>query len=107
MKYKTRELEGALLDAAVGKAEGIELVNGCAWDADHALWRGWHPATDWRVAGPIIERERIQILDSTGTNGWWIAAIGGKGISSDGPTPLIAAMRAYVASKLGEEVELP
>jgi hypothetical protein len=25
----------------------------------------------------------------------------------DGPTPLIAAMRCYVASKLGDEVELP
>jgi hypothetical protein len=24
-----------------------------------------------------------------------------------GPTPLIAAMRCYVASKLGDEVELP
>jgi hypothetical protein len=24
-----------------------------------------------------------------------------------GPTPLVAAMRAFVASKLGEEVELP
>jgi hypothetical protein len=26
---------------------------------------------------------------------------------SEGPTPLIAAMRCYVASKLGDEVEIP
>lgn len=26
---------------------------------------------------------------------------------SEAPTPLVAAMRAFVASKLGEEVELP
>lgn len=29
------------------------------------------------------------------------------GRGSWGPTPLIAAMRAYVASKFGDEVELP
>jgi hypothetical protein len=26
---------------------------------------------------------------------------------TDGPTPLIAAMRCYVASKLGAEIEIP
>jgi hypothetical protein len=26
---------------------------------------------------------------------------------SSGPTPLIAAMRCYVASKLGDEIEIP
>jgi len=28
-------------------------------------------------------------------------------IHGKGPTPLIAAMRCYVASKLGDEVEIP
>jgi len=29
------------------------------------------------------------------------------GYISEGPTPLIAAMRCYVLSKLGEEIEIP
>jgi hypothetical protein len=28
-------------------------------------------------------------------------------IQTDGPTPLIAAMRCYVASKLGDEIDIP
>jgi hypothetical protein len=79
-------------------------------------------STDWRYGGPIIERERITVVAFTGYNGddplrWW-AQVGDfshyideplPGYQDDrcGPTPLIAAMRAYVASKFGEEVELP
>ena len=32
---------------------------------------------------------------------------GGVWIDQHGPTPLIAAMRCYVTSKLGDEVEIP
>ncbi len=37
----------------------------------------------------------------------WEAMIKGGFFTSYGSTPLIAAMRCYVASKLGEEVEVP
>jgi hypothetical protein len=42
---------------------------------------------------------------------WSAESFNGEGIDvahiGFGPTPLIAAMRCYVASKLGDEVEVP
>lgn len=71
-------------------------------------------STDWSLGGPIIARERI---DVTVAGDFWDGKIvGWRGTEEDGvafdtlasgPTPLIAAMRAYVASKFGETVELP
>jgi len=61
-------------------------------------WRS--PSTDWAVGGPIIERAGINLLELGGA---WVARASTDGIWS-GETPLIAAMRAYVASVLGDEV---
>jgi hypothetical protein len=133
MKYKVCELEGARLDAAVAKAKGWEQQE-CEgevwwWGCD-AKWRyttgnaemrvrHFNPSTDWSDGGPIIERERIGVYSGvdpyTGdpyrsSVSLWFASEGGTRagrINTTGPTPLIAAMRAYVASKLGDEVELP
>jgi hypothetical protein len=99
---------------------------------DRALSRGWStkqnfaPSTDWAQGGPIIDREDIAIspapdglcsaYKSDGTTRW---------LTKGGPTPtsgvevfnwtykqqgyhpLIAAMRCYVASKLGDDVDVP
>lgn len=64
---------------------------------------GWRPSRAWEHGGPIIERERIELRNDA--SGGWNCM--GNGCYGDGPTPLIAAMRAYVASKVGAEVELP
>jgi hypothetical protein len=67
----------------------------------------FNPSTDWRQGGPIIERERITI-DAREHGQLWLAhsrLVGQDGIT--GPTPLIAAMRCYVASKLGDEIDVP
>lgn len=73
----------------------------------------YSPSTDWAQGGPIIERERMHIdclrsADHYRAAVWeaWPYATGTKHIHQ-GPTPLIAAMRCYVASKLGDEVEIP
>jgi hypothetical protein len=69
--------------------------------------------TEWLHGGPIIEREIHSITDTTmrgDMNSAWVAKIHvGEDlcITMYGPTPLIAAMRCYVASKLGDEVEVP
>lgn len=119
MKYKVAELEGAPLDAAVALAEGLRLVTASSGRSVAVAVDGtaFEPSLCWEHGGPIIERERIHI-----GHGWlrnpdlWAAAIGyGFGdevwrsdqIGGTGPTPLIAAMRAYVASKLGDEIGLP
>ena len=74
------------------------------------------PSTDWSQGGPIIERECIELLNNTSFSGGWLARlwieeksdilIMGK-YGAYCPTPLIAAMRCYIANKLGETVEVP
>jgi hypothetical protein len=67
MKLKTSELQGAVLDWAVAKAEGIELSNGCynrllvdgRMSTGQKMLTPYNPSTDWALAGPIIEREMI------------------------------------------------
>ena len=116
---KTSELQGAALDWAVVKCECAipaqfvsipALLNGTV-----RVFRGdissysepVSPSTNWAHGGPIIEREGINIIQS----GSWLAEMdadhSGAVISAEGTTPLIAAMRCYVASKLGDEVEIP
>jgi len=75
------------------------------------------PSSDWSQGGPIIERERIGVYlanHSTEHCAAWQAsivvsdkALFCKALYCDGPTPLIAAMRCFVASKLGDEIEIP
>lgn len=113
MKHKTKDLTGALLDAAVALADGAqvtmadgEIIAGIAWPLQpgRICWADWRPSTSWTQGGPIIERERIDIYaDSAELGSGWYAEPG----AVEGPTPLIAAMRAYVAVKLGYEVDLP
>lgn len=112
MKIKTSELQGAALDWAVAKAEGIELSNGCynrllvdgRMSAGQKMLTPYNPSTDWAQGGPIIERERIE-LRGDGDEGW--IAYDNVNPEQEGTTPLVAAMRCYVASKLGDEVEVP
>lgn len=128
-KHKVSELEGALLDAAVAKAEGRHWViyeNQCLtmeFTSDEvpvytgSLWLyRYSPSTEWADGGPLIERELICV--SFGFNQeqfpGWSALIGPERYGDDaddcgvmGPTPLIAAMRTRVASKFGDVVELP
>lgn len=126
MKHQVDQLEGALLDAAVAKAEGMLFwlpglpTTPCyAMTPEDAMAVAraviqfppvlWQPSEDWSQAGPIIEREGITVGPAPRREGEWAAMLSPWSDSFDafGTKPLIAAMRAYVASKLGEEVELP
>ena len=67
-------------------------------------------STDWAQGGALIERERITL--DLYESGEWLAQIWGDDIADSdfdecGPTPLIAVCRCYVASKLGDVVEVP
>jgi hypothetical protein len=115
MKYKTSELEGQLLDRAVVIALGLPLAPDFmsatyvpAWGGVGLTLEVLEPSSEWEHGGPIIERERITIAAPTRPeHADWMARMGERPFDWHGPTPLIAAMRAYVASKLGDEVELP
>jgi len=109
MKTKTQELTGAALDWAVAKCEGIDLFETEGWvypeDGGRAPYK---PSSDWSQGGPVIERELIRLDTACNyTDGKWKARIDSVGGWWPGETPLIAAMRCFVASKRGEEVELP
>ena len=119
---KTSELIGLPLDWAVFKAghKGAELhyfvddpfkkepwllINGLCEMPLH----GYTPTADWHQGGSIIEREKIGIVPSDDDANVWIGSMLEPEwkFNRTGPTPLIAAMRCYVASKLGDEVEIP
>jgi hypothetical protein len=93
---KVSELTGAALDWAVAKCEQF-------------VEDEFEPSENWADGGPIIEREKIG-LKYTGAAMEFVAWVNGELSTVHdhyGPTPLIAAMRCYVASKMGDEIELP
>lgn len=128
MKIKTSELIGPALDWAVAKCEGIEVI---AWnctdreayyvvmadayvDKDKLTFYAeddtYYPSTSWAQGGPILEQWCIDLAaDEFLTESKWMASCTNEGelFEQHGPTPLIAAMRCYVASRLGDEVDVP
>jgi hypothetical protein len=120
MKHRVADLDGALLDAAAGMAEGDRHPNYWRDPEDGSCWvrpgrEEWAPSSRWDQGGPIIERERIMLVPQvTEFHGIavnktvlsWLACVPPRTYGAPGETPLIAAMRAYVASKFGAEVDL-
>ena len=120
MKIKTSELTGAALDWAVAKCEGLDPLYLRGFDFE-PTWRNGHRkrySTDWSQGGPIIEREIHNLFKynrhhTSQPPDTWCAVryepsrVFTRVLTHDGPTPLVAAMRCYVASKLGDEVEVP
>lgn len=113
MKIKTSELTGAALDWAVCKATGLIDAYPTIAKNFASLHKNIFPSTDWSQGGPIIEREEIELGLSSPDVGGWFSCMNNDIHSPEmlyyaaGPTPLIAAMRCYVASKLGDEVDVP
>lgn len=115
MKIKTSEATGIVLNYLVAKAQKSPTLpysykNGNELHYhDPADYRGvYRFDTDWSQGGPIIEREEICLgIDSDDGGKEWEAQPAWYGKKRFGPTPLIAAMRCFVASKLGEEVDVP
>jgi len=107
MKIKTSELIGSALEWAVAKCEGYEDKDFCLDDKyfrdEDDVW--YSPSTDWSQGGPIIERGLI-VISPDPQHGWRARPYMDL-TEFYGPTPLIAAMRCYVASKLGDKIEIP
>lgn len=115
MEIKTIELSGAALDWAVLTLEQHEDA---AWYIDHKgrlmeehgeLSWTYQPSTDWSRGGPIIEREKLDVCIHKPTHQWCSAtqSLVNRFARGYGPTPLIAAMRCYVTSKLGDNIDIP
>lgn len=125
---KTSELTGIALDWAVTSIEAPEALRygiedwreqrRCALDSMRCFLYRW--SSNWAQGWPIIEREKLQINPHFPSAGyahpeglweWESYVLGPTNIDDNfeqhGPTPLVAAMRCFVASKLGDEVEVP
>jgi len=118
MKIKLSETTPLQINYLVAKCQGVKLhpvpqsgvmeihfsePNGCAT---------YQPSTDWAQGGPIIEREKIELKYLGYDNPPYWGALKFSPSSYErkkaiGPTPLIAAMRCFVASQLGNEIEVP
>ncbi len=117
MKIKTSELDGAALDWAVAKCEGKDgvlhddgITRCIVIAAPSGVYKGtWRPSLNWSQAGPIIEREGICLYSMDAVAPWDARLYDGESEPwhAVGDTPLVAAMRCYVASKLGDTVDIP
>ena len=116
---KTSELTGALLDYWIAKAEGKNHL--CFAYEIHGHMGSYSPSSNWEDGGPILQHESISVevicydneTDKNAIN--WEAKfeppirendeVAPHWVVAEGRTALVAAMRAYVASKFGDEVE--
>lgn len=121
---KTSELKDLALDWAVTSIEDPDALEYGVGD-----WREQRRSKtkngeyihryhqSWGQGGPIIEANTILLDRTVRPDGVWDTSWKARmvrkvsdGWASDygiGSSPLIAAMRCYVASRLGDEVEIP
>lgn len=125
---RVADLAGADLDAWVARALGWQLFYmepGQLWltlfekpgggegpigsiESGAEIFDDFKPSTKWQDGGPLIEKYRIDLGAPTESGtfaGIWMANTEWGHINGwQGPTPLIAAMRALVASVYGDTV---
>ena len=130
MKIEIQDLTKSQLNWAVGACEGHpKAVDTSGLDGPIVVcgfkqkmlhsnregqeWVAYQPSTDWAQGGPVIERERITLdydFDGQGLSLWTARKYAFDGTllwAEFGDTPLIAAMRCFVKSRLGDEIEIP
>lgn len=96
---KVSKLVGPALDWAVGVADGVDTFLAPV-----------EYSSKWVFGGPIIAREGISIVRNE--YGLWVAGIYNvernvvEHANTD-PDSLVAAMRTFVASKVGPEINIP
>lgn len=105
MKIKTAKLTGVALGWAVAESRGHANL----WMHDYIRGYFNYPSVDWAQGGPIKTDNNISTQKKH--DGWWLACI--YDINDEmthiqlAHSELEAAMRCYVTSKLGDEVEVP
>jgi len=105
---ETKCLSGHALDFAVAKAEGHENC----WLHDWAMGLQKQYCSDPEAAYPIIAREKISVYASLNEYGsllHWTGVVEttqSTRVGWIGPTLIVAAMRAFVASRFGCVVDV-
>jgi hypothetical protein len=113
----TNELTGFALDWAVATAEGWEIKPNThrfneelvmlKKGEDSHWFAHYDPSTNWSQGGPIIAREKLSVVCQQGNPEIWSSSCPRAAHYGIGETALIAAMRCFVSSVLGKEVEIP
>lgn len=119
MKVKTSELIDHQLDWAVAsimpESAPVYRLHQHSKGATIYLHEGFRehgvdfrPSRSWAHGGPVIDRMVEDGLTmGSSVDGWAIARFWTENKTYTGATLLVAAMRCYVASKLGDEFEIP
>ena len=115
-RMEIHDLDGALLDAWVARAQGlcdIRVTNAGRTPVCVARWvdrsaaQPYSPSTDWTQARLIIDREHIGLRDLwiNGRPPAFEAMLRRNDVTwfARGALPLVAAMRVYVRSRFTEE----
>ncbi len=118
MKIKTQDLYLSALDWAVAQCKGLLCFGYCTYGDRFSIKNSdggietYAPSFLWSQGGEIIQRERIGLWayqwneQGEPEAGWYAEDEGGDHVRT-GCSPLVAAMRCFVASKMGDEVEIP
>lgn len=107
-------------EEAVGRATySIDFDPTCK-SKGQERWLRYSPSCNWAIGGPIIQKAGIELLcnltesEAAGFSApakadWQAFHRSDRRTEARqfANTPLIAAMRCYVASKLGDEIEIP
>ena len=114
MKVKTSELQGTALNLMVAKCKGLNAIVTSSHRVQVKIapnkYKIFDPITDWSQGGKIMDAHQILVFDWDNNTGLYTAKVFepyADVVFGQGETQLIAAMRCYVAWKLGEEVEIP
>lgn len=119
VKVKTQSLEFGALDWCIAQIEklNVELTppnygNGIALVFIVGTDPLYRPSTDWESGGALIEKYAVTLtpfaISFGGDPSYWLAQPWDQRVMPvDGPTPLVAACRAIVASVLGDTVSVP
>ena len=114
-EVKVSELSGSALDWCVAIAEGhkpplLRVLRGnvaLPQEGDDMWCDYLEYSILWELSGPIIEREEILFSGRKGAYLAWLSNRTKINFEYTSETHLIAAMRCYVAYKLGDVVSVP
>ena len=118
MKVKVSEATTVQLDWLVAYASDLRIIQikkGVVYTPCYPKIGGapFRPTTDWAQGGPIIDRAFIGVnpradraLEENWSAQFYMGVKNDIYVNEYGPTPLIAAMRCFAVSKLGDEVPM-
>ena len=122
-----RNAVGPSLDWLVAQALGIDhhlgsfgplidLKGTSVWAPSDSRGQRIQPSVKWEQGGPIIETRGLSLRREPGNEApgsmatdtyKWQAASRDRQTTAFGPTALVAAMRCFAASKLGDAIDVP